>query len=474
MRVVNVSDRSYTWKMRRSLPVMPRVPGLPILGNLLQLRRDRAAVAIRVAREFGDIAELRAGVMRLTMITSPELVHELLVEKVDDFIKAPGLSYFAKPLLGEGLLTSERDFHKKQRRMMSPMFLHKRIASYAEVMVERTARFAERLRDGQELDVSAAMMALTLEIVGKTLFDAEVGDEAEEIGEAVTAVMEHLMGMLSSVVPTPRSWPTPSNLRNRRAIARLDETIFRMIRERRREGVDKGDLLSMLLLARDEAESSASSDRMDDQQVRDEAMTLFLAGHETTANALSWAFYLLSQNPAAQERMHREIDALEGATPTLALLERLPYTLAVFKEAIRLYPPAYVIGRLAVRDTTIGGYRVPKRSVVVVGIIGMHRRPSLFADPDRFEPERFLPEREKTIPKYAYLPFGAGPRICIGNHFALMEGHLLLATLAQRVRFEVRLGLRVEAEPLVTLRPKGGIPVQVRRRDGRSAAPHGG
>ena len=448
--------------MMHSASAMPVVRGLPVVGNLFDFREDRAELALRVAREFGDVAQLRLGLMPVVMVSSAELAHEVLVEKQDAFTKAPGLSFFGRPLLGRGLLTSETDLHKKQRKMMAPMFMPKRIASYAGVMSERAEKFAGKWKDGEQIDLSQEMMGLTLEIVGKTLFDAEVGAEAGEINDALTAAMEHIITAINSFVPIPPSWPTPSNFRNRKAIARLDQTIYRMIDERRRTKEDKGDLLSMLLLAREEEDPTKG---MDDQQVRDEAMTLFLAGHETTANALSWGFYLLAQHPHVYHRLLREVDAaLSGRAPTLADLPQLPYAMAVFKESMRLYPPAYIVGRMVDRAVEIGGHRVRKNTIVTVNVIGMHRRAKYFADPEAFEPERFLGEREKTIERYAYLPFGAGPRVCIGNHFALMEGQLLIAALAQRVRFELAPGARVTPEPLITLRPRGGIPMRVRRR----------
>lgn len=445
--------------------LVPRVPGLPIVGNLLEMRRDRSKLGLRLAREYGDAAWLRIGPLHVLMLAGPELVKEMLVDRDEAFIKAPGLSYFARPLLGNGLLTSEHAFHHAQRRMMAPMFVHKHIASYARTMAERAETIAAEMTDGQPLDVSQAMMALTLEIVGKTLFDAEVGEEAKEIGEALTAAMHVIIDAVDTMLPIPNGWPTPRNLRNRRAIARLDATIYRMIEDRRKSGVpvsERGDLLSLLLAARDEQDPTRG---MSDQQVRDEAMTLFLAGHETTANALAWAWYLLARHPHAYARLMREADeVLGGRTPTIDDLPKLPYALAVLKETMRLYPPAYVIGRLAEREVTLGGVRVKKNRIVFVNVIGMHRRKELFSDPESFDPDRFLGDREKSIPRYAYLPFGAGPRVCIGNHFATMEGQLVLAAIAQRVRFELPAGVVVEPEPLVTLRPRGGVPMRVRRR----------
>jgi cytochrome P450 len=442
---------------------IPRVPGLPLLGNLLDLRRDRVGFQVESARRYPRMAELRIGLMpfSVVMVNDPALVGEVLVDHVDAFVKTPGLSFFARPLLGKGLLTSEQDFHKRQRRMMAPMFVKQRIAAFAEIMAERGERSIARLRDGEIVDLSEETMRVTLEIVAKTLFDAEVGGEAEEIGAALTACLEYIIDSVQSIIPIPPQVPTPATIRYKRAVARLDETIFRMIRERRASGVDKPDLLSMLLAAKDEDDGGA----MDEKQVRDELMTIFLAGHETTANALAWTFYLLAQHPHVWSRMTEEIDAvLGGRVPTLADLPQLPYTLQVFKESMRLYPPAYVLGRQATRAVTIGGHTFKKNDVAMINIVGMHRSPALFREPEVFNPDRFTPENEKKLPRHAYMPFGGGSRICIGNHFALMEGHLLVATYARKVRFELPSGVRVVPEPLVTLRPKGGMPMRVRMR----------
>ena len=440
-------------------------PSTPSLLERLRFRRaDRVEQLLSIMERHGDFARLPwwGGLIKANVISSAELAHEVLFDQADAFVKGYGLSYFARPLLGNGLLTSETDFHRRQRRMMAPAFVHKRIAEYATVIAARTEAAQAGWAEGEGLDFSAAMMRLTLEIVGATLFGAEMGPEADEIGEALTAAMIHAMRGLRAVVPIPPTWPTPANRRGLAAIARLDRTVYRLIEERRKGGADRGDFLSMLLLAQDEDDGSV----MTDKQVRDEAMNIFLAGHETTSNALSWTFYLVAQHPEVRDRLEREVDgALGGRTPTLEDLARLPYALQVFKESMRLYPPAFVVARRAVRDVTVGGHRIHKNDLAVINIIGMHRRPEYFAEPLRFDPSRFAPEAEKAIKKHAYLPFGAGPRICIGNHFALLEGHLAVATLAQRVRLELEPGSRrVEMEPLITLRPKGGIAMRVRRR----------
>jgi cytochrome P450 len=437
----------------------PRVPGHPVLGHLGTFRKSRTSLQLRIARDYPDIASLRFGLVRSFMVSSPALAHEILATKQECFVKAPGLSIFLKPVLGNGLLTSERDFHASQRKLIAPAFAHKRIASYAETMAARAWRYASALAPGDHVDVSEDMMRLTLEIVGKTLFDAEVAGDADLVGDALTETMKTAMSQLESLVPLPPMVPTPTNMKNRRAVAKLDAIVYRIIRERRAQGGDRGDLLSMLLEAQHE-----DGGRMTDRQVRDESMTLFLAGHETTANALAWTLYLLARNPDARARLEAEVDAL-GRTPTYDDLKLLPYTLAVLKESMRLYPPAYILARRAVETTTIGGHRIPRNAITLINVLGIHRRPDTFDAPDAFRPERFVGDAEKHLPRCAYMPFGAGPRICIGNHFALMEGHVLLATMLRRVRFDLVSPERdVEVEPLVTLRPKGGVAMRVSLR----------
>jgi len=441
--------------------VVPRITDNPIFGSIFRYREDRFGFLKSLA-EQGEIVRARMGAFPLILVTSAEIAHEALVEKDTDFVKGFGLSLFGRPLLGNGLLSSEGDFHRRQRKLMAPAFVQKRITAYATEISARTETAQRGWVDGARLDVAEAMMRLTLEIVGKTLFDAEFGSDAAEIGDALTQAMVHIIGSLGSLVPIPPTWPTPRNRRNQETIARLDQIVYRVIREHREDRRDRGDFLSMLLLAQDEDDGSV----MTDKQVRDEAMTIVLAGHETTANALAWTFYLLAQHPTARARLEREVDAaLEGRSPTLADLPKLPYTLQVFKEAMRLYPPAYVFARRPVRDVTLGGHAVPKGQMVLFNVAGIHRVARYFPEPHRFDPDRFAPAAEKALPRQAYMPFGAGSRICIGNHFALMEGQLVLAALAQRLRFDPLPGARyVDTESLVTLRPRGGLPMRVHRR----------
>ncbi|HEY2510524.1 MAG TPA: cytochrome P450 [Polyangiaceae bacterium] len=447
----------------------PRVPGELLLGNLRDFRRDRPAMQLRVAREHPHLASMRLGIFDVLLASSPAVAHEVLQAQADGFVKSLGLSLFMRPVLGNGLLTSEHETHTRQRRLIAPALTPKRIAAYAATMAERAARTVAGWRDGQAIDAADEMMRLTLEIVGKTLLDAEIREDATEVGEALTEVMRNTVETIGSVIPFPPAVPTPKNLATRRAKRHLDALIYRLIAERRRDPGDRADLLSLLLAARDEDGS-----RMDDEQVRDEAMTLFLAGHETTAAALAWAIHLLALNPEARARAEEETApfAKRGTPLTLEDLRALPYTLAVLKETMRLYPPAYILGRRAQRDVRIPGavpdehHVVRKGTTVLVNVLGIHHRPDLFPDPERFDPTRFLGDKEKELPRCAYMPFGAGPRICVGNHFALMEGHLLLATIVGAVRLDHLPGKEtVGTEPLVTLRPRGGVHVRVKRRE---------
>jgi cytochrome P450 len=441
----------------------------PIIGHVRLLKRARTSMQLSLGRELKEVTRLKVALgLEPVWVTSPAVAQEVLATKASSFVKAFGLAVFLRPLLGDGLLTSEREAHTTHRKLLAPALAHRRIASYGELMAERAARMVATWSDGQQLDASEAIMRLTLEIVGKTLFDSEVGGDAGVIGEALTEVMERVIGQLSSFVPVPPQVPTLSNLRMRAAIRRLDAVVYRLVRERKASGGDRGDLLSMLLAARHE-----DGTPMSDRQIRDESMTMILAGHETTANALAWSLYLLDRHPHVRERLEAEVDALDTPAPTAADLERLPYALAVFKETMRLYPPVYMVARRACQDVELvdrsfeepRAYAIRKGSLVLVNVLGIHRRADLYPDPDRFDPERFLGKggaHEQT--RCAYLPFGAGPRICIGNHFALMEGQILLATIARAARLELTTDRPIETEPLVTLRPKGGLPVRVRKR----------
>jgi len=424
------------------------IPG----ANLRALQYRPLDFLSAMARDYGGAAHFRIGPQEMFLFSDPELVREVLVTRNASFMKGLALQR-TKVVLGEGLLTSEGDLHRRQRRLAQPAFHRERIQRYAEVMIDRAARTRERWRDGEELDVAHEMMRLTLAVVAKTLFDADVDDEADEIGRSLTELLLMFPLLVHPLSNFLRKLPLPQVRRFNRALERLDRTIYAIIEERRRSGEDRGDLLSMLLLAQDEEGDGGA---MTDTQVRDETMTLFLAGHETTANALAWTWYELARNPEVERELHRELDVVLGdRLPAPADYATLPYTEMVLAESMRLHPPAWGVGRYALEDVAIGPWTVPRKGLVIVSQYVTHRLPHLWPDPERFDPLRFTPEQKQSRPKLAYFPFGAGPRVCIGESFAWMEGVLILATLAQRWRFVGATDVLPQA--LVTLRPKGGI-----------------
>jgi cytochrome P450 len=413
-----------------------------------------------LAREHGDIVTLRYYTFRVYFISHPDYIEEVLVAQNRKFIKGRILRANRR-LFGNGLLTSEGDFWLRQRRLAQPAFHRARIATYAETMVRFAQRLVGEWKNGDEHDIHAEMMRLTLQIVAKTLFDADVDREAGQVGRALESIME-LNSDFRKLMLTPSWLPIPRNINAAIATRRLDKLIFRFVEQRRASDKDAGDLLSMLLAAQDEDGS-----RMTDRQLRDEAITIFLAGHETTANALSWTWLLLAQNPAAEAKLHVELDTvLAGRAPTLEDLPNLRYTGHVVTESMRLYPPAWGMARLAIEDAEIGGYPIPKGCGVSLAQWVVHRDPRWFDAPLEFRPERWEGDLLRRLPRFAYFPFGGGPRQCIGNNFAVMEATLLLATIAQQFRIRVVPGHPVVPMPSITLRPKYGIRAILEARNG--------
>lgn len=429
---------------------------------VLRFGADRLGFLQEMA-SYGDVSHMAARGMHFYLINQPELIHDVLVTHDRSFIKSRALQA-ARRLLGDGLLTSEGEHHLRQRRLVQPAFHRQRMAVYGQVMADYASRTAERwqiLGNGVTVDMSQEMMRLTLGIVGKALFDADVEGEAAEIGQALTEALHAVNRLLLPGGELAEKLPLPVNQRAEQARERLNATIYRVIRERRASGEDRGDLLSMLLEAVDEESGSG----MSDEQARDEAMTLFLAGHETTANALTWTWYLLAQNPAEERQLHAELDrVLAGRLPTMDDLPNLPFTRRVLSEAIRLYPPAYAIGRQAIEPYEVRDYVIQPGSTVFVSPYVMQRDPRYWFDFERFDPSRWTAEAQARRPKFSYFPFGAGPRVCIGEGFAWTEGILALATLAQRWQARLVLGHPVELDPLITLRPKHGMRMTLHRR----------
>jgi cytochrome P450 len=450
--------------MSVSTSVRPPGPKTPLQrvgspGQLFAFRRDPTGFLLRMAEKYGQVVHLRFASRDVYLLSNPADIEALLVSQHRKFVKGTALQA-TRRVLGKGLLTSEGDFHLRQRRLIQPIFHRQRIAAYGENMVQAAAALSTRWTDGLVLDMHAAMMALTLSIVGKTLFGTDVEAEAAEIGEAVNGLLASFFQINGPFGRWIEAFDLPPARRSRAGQARLNATMFRMIAEHRAAG-DRGDLLSMLLAAQDEDGGA----RMTDEQVRDEAMTLFLAGHETTANALSWTWHLLSKHPQAERKLHAELDTvLNGRVPVVADLPRLSYTRMVLSEALRLYPPAWVMTRLSVEPFEASGYTLPAGSPVLASQWVNHHQASFFPEPFEFRPERWTPEAEAKLPKFAYFPFGGGSRVCIGESFAWMEGVLLIATLAQGWRMRPGPKQRIALQPVITLRPKYGVQMQLEQR----------
>lgn len=440
------------------LPPGPR--GHFLVGSLPEYRRDPLDFYTRCAREYGDIVYFRLGPRRVYQLNHPDLIEHVLVTANRNFQKNFA-QRMLRPLLGNGLLTSEGDFWRRQRRLAQPAFLRERVTAYADLMVAYAERMADEWRAGEARDLHADMMRLTLEIAARTLFGADVGGAARDVGEAFALFQEAFSKRLMSWPAPPRWLPTPNNLRLWWAARRLDAIVYGVIKQRRASGEERDDLLSRLLHAQDEDDGG----RMTDQQLRAEVMTLLLAGHETTALALSWTWYLLAGHPEADARLAAELaEVLGGRPPTAADLPRLRFAEAVVLESMRLYPPAYGFGREAVEDCELGGYRIPAGANVFLLQWVVHRDPRWFADPEKFRPERWLDGLASRLPKYAYFPFGGGPRLCIGNAFAMTEAILVVAALAQRFRFALAPGQVVTPWPSITLRPRGGMRMTLAER----------
>jgi cytochrome P450 len=435
-------------------------PGrVPVLGHLPAYLRNPLKF-LSQAQGLGPFVDVEFPMMRSVMLTEPEHIEEVLVTKSKSFSKDI-YAQDLKRLLGEGLLTSEGDFWLRQRRLAQPAFHKERIASYGRTMVDCAEAEVSRWRDGEVRDVHEDMMRVTLEIVGKTLFGTNVADRAKDIAVALDAVMARYTDPVAMGVPHWDKLPTPGNKRFREGVAMIDSVIRELIAAHRQNRAGDGsDLLAMLLAARDEDGSG-----MSDQQLRDEVITLILAGHETTAIALSWTWMLLSQHPEVARKLEEELDRVLGDhAPTLADVPKLEYADRVIRESMRLYPPAWSLGRQALVDVTIGGLPIKKGEQIWMIQWAMHRDARFFPEPERFNPERWSGDMQKKLPRYAYFPFGGGPRFCIGQSFAMMEAVLLLATFARAYRLTLLPEHPIEPLTAVTLRPKHGLRVRLRRR----------
>jgi cytochrome P450 len=477
-----------------SLSALPVVSGSNVLGHAHLFRADRLAF-LRAAGDAGPLSRVRLVSRWVALANAPDVAHEVLVERASSFEKSPGLRILLRDIAGDGLFTSEGELWRRQRRLMSPLFHQTQLSGYAATMNGVARRALERMRDGQSVDLAREMTRVTMGVVAATLFGTDNYEQADDLGHALTVALAWVDESLASAYLTlqlalyeamERAHPlVPEALaavRSRieealrepillprrnapevtQAIRTLDACITSMIDDRRAHPKDRADLLTRLLLARD-TEGGEHGGAMSDKQLRDEVSTLFVAGHETTANALAWSFYLLARHPEARARVQAEADAFGPEGPTEFEPTRLVYATRVFKEALRLYPPLVALGRRSLEEVEIGGERLPERTLVLVNTFAVHHWPAAWPDSDRFDPDRFSPEREAGRHRSAWMPFGVGPRVCIGNYFAMMEGPIVLATLMRNARFEIDPARTVEADAIATLRPKGGVPAIVRR-----------
>ncbi len=436
--------------------------GLPITGSLFAFRKNPLEFLRQASKEYGDVVHMQFGPRHLYLISNPDYIKEILVTKQGHFHKAKGLQV-AKAVVGEGILTSEGKQHLRQRRLMQPSFRQEHIRSYGETMVDYSEDMVNGWHDGEERLITKDMMELTLAIITKTMFGTNITEGVNDIGHAIEVGLKYVSRRASSFIDIPEAIPTRSNREFKEAAQTLDRAIYSIIEERRKsETSGQGDLLSMLLAARDEEDNTG----MTDKQVRDEVMTIFVAGHETTANTLSWTLYLLSQHPEVEQKLWDEIDhVLNGRRVTVNDLPKLKYAENIIWETLRLYPAAWMINREVTDAVEIGGHVFQPGETLMMSQYVMHRTPEYFDQPDHFRPERFEGNLLKEIPQFAFFPFGGGPRVCIGNHFAIMEATLILVTIAQK--FQLRLipdHPPVEPEPVVTLRPKNGLHMIVKQR----------
>lgn len=440
---------------------LPPGPKKKFLGDrLLSLQRDPLRYAQHLQAKYGDVVHFMIGTQHVVMLNHPDLIHDVLVTHNRNFTKGYTLQQ-AKRIVGEGLLTSEGEYHLNHRRLMQPIFHRQQIGIFAPVMVEFAMRTAARWQEGMTFNIGRQMEGLTLAIATETLLGADIEEEASELGQAVNELMDLFNPLMLLMADILIKLPVPPRQRLYRSTARMDKTIYRLIAEHRASG--EGDDLLALMLRAQEGEVEAA--RMTDAQLRDEVFIIMLAGYETLANTMTWLWYLLTIHPEVEAEFHAELDrVLQGRTPTLADVDRLTYTRQVLSEGLRMYPPVWFLDRRAVADYTVAGYHVPAGSLLLMSQWLMHRDPRFYSAPTRFDPHRWTPEMQDALPRYAYFPFGGGPRVCIGEQFAWMEGILLLATIGQCWRVRVQSPERVRISPGMNLRPKKGMIAQVQAR----------
>ncbi len=435
---------------------MPK--GGAILANTAEFQKQPLQFVMKYWKQYGDVVHFRVALLDWYLVAHPDLVWEITVNRASEFQKPLINKRIFKLFLGNGVLSSDGDFWKRQHKMMLPGFHKQRIDAYGEIMVRYTEELLQDWKQGEQRDFCADMNSLTLRVVAKTLFDADVRGAAKRFGEAMRVIDRVLVSHINLPLPLPKWWPSKANRQKILAIREIEGIIHDIINERRASGEDRGDLLSMLVFAKDDAGGG-----MTDQQLRDESMTLFFAGHETTAHALTWMWFLLARHPAVQTRLKEELRGVLGdRSLTVADLPNLPYLDMVVKESMRILPSVWSFMRQPIEDTQIGDFLVPKNAQVFICTYILHHDPRYWDEPEEFRPERFSREEEKKIHRGAYMPFGAGPRICLGKSFAMMEARLILGTLIQNAEANVPDGYEIDPVPQLSLHPRDGLPTEVR------------
>lgn len=445
--------------MKKKNPIGPK--GNLITGHLKAFQSNPLKFLTNLATDYGEFVPFRLGpFQKVYLINNPDLIKEVLVTKQKSFIKSKDIQTL-KTLVGNGLLTSEKDFHRKQRKQIQPSFTRAHISNYGVDMINTTSKYLSTWKDGEVRSIFEDMMNITLGIISKTMFSMDFEEGAKRIGEPMETVMKQSIRRMRSIITFPMWVPTKQNRKYKEAIQALDLVLYDLIKNRKQNIEAHEDLLSVLLKAKD----AHTNECMSDKQLRDELMTIFLAGHETTANALTWTLFLLGQHPHVEKKFFQELDQVLGVDSlTPGHFKNLTYTQNIVWESLRLYPPAYVIGRQVHEAVQIGPHRLKKGDMVILSQYVMHRNEKFFYDPNSFIPERFENEFVKTLPTYAYFPFGGGPRVCIGNHFAIMEAVLVLASIGRRFQLILTDDSKIRPQPLITLRPRGELKMMVKER----------
>lgn len=456
--------------------LVPVYPGLPLIGNALSMARDPLGMFVTLRRNYDRVVRISLGGRHQYIVFQPEDAKHVLQENNRNYVRSPAFMVL-KRFLGEGLLTSDGDFWRKQRRLAQPAFHRQKITLLAETMVQESAAWVEQLRRlnlSKPVNISQSYMDVTMHIVCKTLFSTSVDRRLDGLSHSLETLNVLANKTLLSPIKLPRTWPTPNNIRYNRAKAHVDSLIYEFIHTRKQTGERRDDLLDMLMYAKaEDIDDAPDAGGMSELQLRDECVTLFTAGHETTAVSMAWLTYLLAQHPDVVAKLRAEADTALGepaqsvadGLPPVAAFRTMPYSLQVVQEALRLYPPAWAMSRMALNDDQIGPYRIPKGDTVIVSPYLLHHDPTNWPDPERFDPDRFAEGRDKDRPAYAYLPFGGGPRLCIGNQFALMEMQILLTLFIRTFDFQLVNAASIRPKPLITLRPNRPIQVKLTLRN---------